>query len=349
MELLPSVRFDVPLISIGNITVGGTGKTPMTEYLARLLAKDQHVAVLSRGYKRKSKGFYLANESSSVDDLGDESLQISKKLPGVLVAVDENRRRGITLLSDKQMTPPVAVILLDDAFQHRYVIPGISILLIDYNRLITRDILLPAGNLREPASQYKRAGMIVITKCPPDLKPIDRRLISMTLKLYSHQTLYYSTLDYGDLIPVLPRTISSEEPETALMTMEKILENRLPVLMVAGIASPAPYISYVQSYCPTVQTLLFSDHHKFRNKDIHHIQEAFEKIRQAGGVILTTEKDSVRMLGDSRFEGLLSYCYFPTLTIRFLDEEGVLFDKKILDYVRINKRNRLVDPATDAQ
>ncbi|MDP4276263.1 MAG: tetraacyldisaccharide 4'-kinase [Bacteroidota bacterium] len=363
LEILPSERFDIPVLSVGNITVGGTGKTPMTEYLARLLGKEHQVAILSRGYKRKTKGFYLANQTSGLKELGDESLQLRHKFPKLTVAVDEDRREGIKHLCEKATTPSVDVVLLDDAYQHRYVQPGISILLIDYNRLINEDHLLPVGNLREPASQFKRAHILVFTKCPKDMKPIDRRLITMKFKIYTHQTLFFTTMEYSPLkrletefpTPLATEIETSEtgslvqnESEMDALTMEKIRDNQLPVLIVAGIASPKPFIDYVRSYCPKAQALLFPDHHVFSNKEIHNLQVKFESIRLSGGVILTTEKDSMRMLENPLFKTLSHHIYYPGVSIRFIDE-GAIFDKKILDYVRINKRNRRMAQTTDVQ
>ena len=183
--ILKSRSFDVPVISVGNITVGGTGKTPHVEYLIELLQQKFHVAVLSRGYKRKSKGFIKADANSSVHDIGDEPFQMKQKYPGITVAVDKDRCHGIDLLTsnDKHLD----AILLDDAFQHRYVKPGINILLVDYHRLIIYDKLLPAGRLREPLSGKNRADIVIVTKCPKDLKPMEYRVITKAMDLYPYQ------------------------------------------------------------------------------------------------------------------------------------------------------------------
>ena len=188
-SILPSEEFSVPVICVGNITAGGTGKTPHVEYLIELLKKDYKVAVLSRGYKRKTSGFVLADTQSTVKTIGDEPLQIFKKFPDIIVAVDGNRRRGIKKLLNIPEEKRPEIILLDDAFQHRYVKPFLSILLIDSNRLIYEDTLLPAGRLRESRAGKDRANMVVVTKCSPELKPIDFRLISKHLDLYPYQDL----------------------------------------------------------------------------------------------------------------------------------------------------------------
>ena len=195
-------KFDVPIISVGNITVGGTGKTPHTEYLIRLLQKDYKVAVLSRGYKRKSKGFVLAGPDTSVQMIGDEPFQMKQKFPDIYMAVDRNRCHGIEQLCNSHIAPGTEVIILDDAFQHRYVKPGMNILLVDYHRLICEDALLPAGRMREPENGKSRAHIVIVTKCPKDITPMDLRVLSKQMELYPYQQLYFTTLAYGKLHPL---------------------------------------------------------------------------------------------------------------------------------------------------
>jgi len=361
IELLPSESFDMPVISIGNITVGGTGKTPHTEYLIRLLSKDYQVAVLSRGYKRKSKGFLLANAQSQLADLGDEPLQMKKKFSALVVAVDEERRRGIHHLMDSIAKPFIDVILLDDAFQHRYVNPSISILLIDYNRLLGDDFLLPAGNLREPAGQMKRADIVIVSKCPDNLTPIEVRVLTMKINLKPHQTLYYTTMQYGDLkamhpfiAPTIPHEENAEETENTEtnnisneLTMDQIRTGKKPVLVLTGIASPDSLIEYVREYCPDPRTITFPDHHEFSKKDAHKISLVFEKIKSSGGVIISTEKDMMRIQNNPFMEAFAPYIYYPVLQVHFLEEQGISFEQKILDYVQINKRKRGLVKETD--
>jgi len=335
LEILNSSRAEIPVIGVGNLTVGGTGKTPMVEYLARLLGSKYKVAILSRGYKRKSKGFVMGSPALGINEMGDEPTQMMRKYPDVVVAVDENRRRGIDLLSAADQKPSIDVILLDDAFQHRYVAPGLNILLIDYNRPISHDTLLPAGNLREPANHHKRADIILFTKCPTDISPIERRVICLDIKPYPYQSIFFTTVEYGPLLPVQKDRVGID----SMCSMDQICEKSLPVLIVAGIASPTPFINYVKGYCPSAQTMIFSDHHRFTEKDITTIKTVFESIRVTNGMILTTEKDAVRMIDDARFEPILPFCYYPTLHIRFLDQSGEEFDKKIVTYVQYNKRN----------
>ena len=195
-------KFDIPVISVGNITVGGTGKTPHTEYLIRLLQKDYKVAVLSRGYKRKSKGFVLARPDTSVQMIGDEPFQMKQKFPDIHMAVDRDRCHGIEQLCNSHIAPGTEVIILDDAFQHRYVKPGINILLVDYHRLICEDTLLPAGRMREPENGKSRAHIVIVTKCPKDITPMDLRVLSKQMELYPYQQLYFTTLTYGKLHPL---------------------------------------------------------------------------------------------------------------------------------------------------
>lgn len=348
---IKSESYDIPVITVGNITVGGTGKTPHTEYLVRLLSENYRVAVLSRGYQRKTKGFLLADTDSGVADLGDESYQMKRKFPSLLVAVDEKRRRGISKLSEKGATQETDVIILDDAYQHRHVKPAISILLIDYNRLINEDFLLPAGNLREPASQSKRANILIVTKCPSELKPIELRILINKFDLYPQQTIYCSTIVYGKLKKLTnsnnlletedsPLVLKSEKDTIAgLSTLEDVKNNNIPVLIVAGIAAPETFVRHIQIYCPKAHTMLFPDHHEFGKKDIIHINNQFEKIKQSKGIIITTEKDSMRMIQNDLFKELAVFTYYPEITISFLDNQGQTFNNKIIDYVRINKRN----------
>jgi tetraacyldisaccharide 4'-kinase len=334
LEILSSKNYDVPILSVGNITVGGTGKTPHTEYLIRILSKDYQVAVLSRGYKRKSRGFVLAGPNSNVEDLGDEPLQMKRKFPSLAVAVDENRRRGIETLTNPDMQPFIDVILLDDAFQHRYINPSISILLIDYNRLIREDFLLPVGNLREPAGQMKRANMVVVSKCPSDLKPMDIRILGTKIGISSYQTLYFTTMEYGSIVPV------ADESADRSISFEEIQQKQIPVLLLTGIAAPLPLENHIRRFTNQVKAMHFADHHEFGKRDVRKITMEFDKMREAGGIILTTEKDATRIRTNPLLQALVPDMYYPSLEIRFLDDQGKNFEQKITNYVRINKRNR---------
>lgn len=361
LDILSSKSYDVPVLSIGNITVGGTGKTPHTEFLIQALSKEFQVAVLSRGYKRKTKGFVLANEHSSLSDIGDEPLQIKLKFPNVVVAVDENRCRGIENLMEPSQTPYIDVILLDDAYQHRYVSPSISILLIDYNRLLNHDFLLPAGNLRESASQTKRAQIIVLTKCPNDMSPMDIRVLSTKIKLETYQTLFFTTQKNNALIPLVNEGEVEPNPElesnasdgieinkerdiqTAFQKPQKLEQlhtSQIPVLLVTGIATPQKLEEMLQLHSPSVKSLFFADHHEFNKRDAKKIKQEFEKIRHDGGIVVTTEKDATRIRNNPWLKDLLPYIFYPSLEIQFLGGEEEHFLQKIINYVRINKRHR---------
>jgi tetraacyldisaccharide 4'-kinase len=352
LDILPSLTYDLPVISVGNLTVGGTGKTPMTEYLVDLLVPHHQVAVLSRGYKRLSKGLQVATPQSGPDEIGDEPAQIFHKHPTTILVVDANRRNGLDTLTNMR-EPTVEAVVMDDAYQHRYVQPGLSILLMDYNRPLGRDFLLPAGNLREPASQTKRADILIFTKCPPDLRPIERRLMVKNLKQGTHQSVFFTTMvqtTFQPLInPITGKANGSSEDDPATKKLSEPDLSEHPVLIIAGIADPHPFVSYVQTIRPDAQTLLFPDHHRFNDKDIAHIKTTFEPMMAEGGVIVTTEKDGVRLRADIRLESLWPSIYLAPITLRFLDNESALFNKKILDYVRINKRHSRVDQTTHAQ
>ena len=226
MGILKSQSYDIPVISVGNITVGGTGKTPHTEYLIRLLQDSFRLSVLSRGYKRKSKGFVLASSTSRMEDIGDEPYQMARKFPAIHVAVDGDRCQGIRQLTSPQGAPDTEVILLDDAFQHRYVRPGLCILLMDYHRPVECDQLLPAGRLREPANGKKRADLLIVTKCPPNLSQEECERIRQRIHPLPHQEVFFTTLTYGKLYPLFM--------DTPAQLLDALKDKE--VLLVTGIA-----------------------------------------------------------------------------------------------------------------
>ena len=331
--ILPSERFDVPVISVGNITVGGTGKTPFTEYLIRLLQSKNRVGVLSRGYKRKSRGYVLASEDPSPLEIGDELCQIKNKFPETVVVADKNRREGIrNMLKEKESKPDV--IILDDAFQHRYVEPDVSILLIDYNRPITEDHLLPLGRLREPMKSKDRAHIVIITKCPYDIKPIELRILTKRLKLYPYQELYLTTLIYEDLVPVFPK---KPQQKVAVNHLEK--EN-YTILSLSGIASPKPFEQYLRQYTKELVSLRFSDHRYFSRRDLDGIEKKFNAIANPNKIIITTEKDAMRIRSNPDFPKLLkNSIYYIPLSICFVLDQEKLFNKQIHTYVGRRKQS----------
>jgi tetraacyldisaccharide 4'-kinase len=327
-KFLKSTEFEIPVISIGNITVGGTGKTPHTEYLVELLKKHVKVATLSRGYKRKTKGFRLVETSSKAWEVGDEPLQIKKKFPEVTVAVDENRVRGINQLLKDETNSPDAV-LLDDAFQHRKVSPGINILLIDYNHPIDKDELLPVGRLRERKYQRRRANVIIYTKCPDEITPITRRIIMKDVNLRPYQSLYFTTMVYGNPVPVFDEPTGEED------------DLKQSVIVLSGIANPQLWQRYVAGQYAVIDELIFGDHHHFKAKDLKLIEALFVRYKEQNPVIVTTEKDAMRLRDeDSIPEFIRSQMYYIPLKIKFLDHEGKSFDKTIVGYVKDNRSNR---------
>ncbi|WP_288276481.1 tetraacyldisaccharide 4'-kinase [uncultured Prevotella sp.] len=328
---LKSRSFSIPVISVGNITVGGTGKTPHVEYLIRLLQDHSRVAVLSRGYKRKSHGFQIANESSTARTIGDEPFQMKQKFPKVIVAVDKNRVHGIEALNQKYQD--IDVILLDDAFQHRYVKPGINILLVDYHRLIIYDTLLPAGRLREPLTGKNRADMVIITKCPKDLKPMEYRVITKAMDLYPYQQIYFTTLEYGELTPLFKK-------EAPTVNLDKLKDHN--VLLLTGIASPRQMKEDLTPVVSKLSMLSFPDHHAFSQKDIEQISSEFAKL-PSPKCIITTEKDAARFIG---LEGLSNEIkeniYILPVRITFMLNQEEKFNENIIGYVRKNSRNSIL-------
>ena len=263
MGVLKSHSYRTPVISVGNITVGGTGKTPHVEYLIRLLKDKINVAVLSRGYKRKSHGFVMAEADTPMQTIGDEPFQMKQKFPEVTVAVDAKRTRGIERLTEDKSEKGVGVILLDDAFQHRYVKPGLNILLVDYHRLIVYDKLLPAGRLREPVKSKDRADIVIITKCPKDLKPMEFRVITKAMKLYPYQQLFFSRLEYDVPTRIFQDSDTPEAPASLDILTGK------NVLLLTGIASPKQMEHDLSPMCAQLTPLVFRDHHQFKKKDLH--------------------------------------------------------------------------------
>ena len=337
--LLKQHDYDIPIISVGNITVGGAGKTPHVEYLIRLLKDKVKVAVLSRGYKRKTHGYVLANDSSTVTDIGDEPYQMKQKYQDVHIAVDKKRVDGIAHITGNAETNDTDVILLDDAFQHRYVKPGINILLVDYHRLIIYDKLLPAGRLREPQSGKNRADIVIITKCPKDLKPMEFRVLTKAMNLYPYQSLYFTTIEYESLTPLFAKEKSTIEKEA--------LEDK-HVMLITGIASPKQIIIDLKPHVKEMTTLAFSDHHQFKSKDIMKINETFNAIK-GEKIIVTTEKDATRL---EQLEGLSEEVkqnlYVLPIKVKFMINQEEEFNDKIIDYVRKNSRNSILVKGKDS-
>ena len=333
-EILKSKSYSIPVISVGNITVGGAGKTPHVEYLIDLLRDEMQVAVLSRGYKRKSRGYVVADENTTMRDIGDEPFQIKQKFEGVYVAVDKDRCHGIDHLISDEDTKEVEVILLDDAFQHRYVKPGVNILLVDYHKFINYDKLLPAGRLREPQSAKVRADIVIVTKCPKNLNPIDYRVLSKAMDLKAFQQLYFTTLSYCDLKPIFNG--GDTVPLNEIMG-----EN---ILLLTGIASPEHLQVDIMEYTRGVklETMAFSDHHNFTERDVERINERFAAMPSPKRII-TTEKDQVRLFYlEGLSEEVKQNIYALPIKVEFMLEGGKTFNEKIESYVRKNSRNSIL-------
>jgi tetraacyldisaccharide 4'-kinase len=312
--ILKSYSFDIPIIAVGNLSVGGTGKTPQIEYLIRLLSPKYKVATLSRGYKRKSEGFVLADSTSNAEILGDEPFQFYKKFKNIQVAVDADRKNGIEQLLSQSIKPEV--ILLDDAFQHRKVKVGFYILLTSYGDLYSDDFMLPTGNLRESRNGAKRANLVVVTKCPANLSLDEQNKIAAKLKLESNQELYFSFIDYDEFIYSEGKTMKVSE----IRNVNKLL--------LAGIAKPNPFFAYLQD--ENDEKLVFPDHHHFTENDINDI-----KNKSQNKIIITTEKDFVRLKGSIPSEQLF---YLP-IRSSFLSASDN-FNKTITNYVGTSTRNR---------
>ena len=334
--LKKSKSFSIPIISVGNITVGGSGKTPHVEYLIRLLHDKAKIAVLSRGYKRKSHGYVLANESTTMPEIGDEPFQMHKKFSDIYVAVDAKRARGIENLQNDEASKDVDVVLLDDAFQHRYVKPGINILLVDYHRLIIYDKMLPAGRLREPLSGKNRADIVIITKCPKDLKPMEFRVLTKAMDLYPFQKLYFTSIDYDT-----PKGVFEEKQ----IELDKLQDYH--VLLLTGIASPKQMEHDLKPMTKDITNLSFGDHHSFKGKDIDRINDTFESMPEPR-IIITTEKDAVRLREtEGLYEKVKSNMYELPIKVSFMLDQQDNFNEKIISYVRKNSRNSILAKRKD--
>ncbi len=282
-------RFDIPVLVVGNIAVGGTGKTPHTEYLIEMLRTRYHIGALSRGYNRRAKGFHAAQPDSTARQIGDEPFQIYQKFKdkGVMVAVCEDRCEGIDRM--RELDPDLNLIILDDAFQHRYVKPAVSVVLTEYSRPVFADSILPAGRLRESAAALHRADVVVVTKCPDEMKQLEYRLFVKNLELYPYQKLFFSRYTYGAPTPLYPADVSSV-PNLGNLTQADTM------VVVAGVANPKPFVRHMRQSGAKVRGLIYPDHHNFNRNDILAI---IDKIKTSPDptrtFVVTTEKDAMRL------------------------------------------------------
>lgn len=300
LGLLKSKSYDLPIICVGNLSTGGTGKSPMIEFLISFLSENHKIAVLSRGYKRKTKGFYEVLQNSRVEEVGDEPLQFKKKFPEVSVAVCEDRQTGIEKLKQQ-----ADIILLDDAFQHRKVKASLNVLLTSYGKLYRDDCLLPTGNLRESILGAKRADIIVVTKCPDTIDGPEMEQIKQKLRPKPNQEIYFSKIAYGESI----KNTTDSQPLSYL--------KHRTFLLVSGIANPQPLVSFLKRRNMNFRERLFQDHHNFTPSEIQQISKE--------PLVLTTEKDFMRLqsLADT------TAIYYVPITTEFVDDMGVAFKKRV--------------------
>ena len=316
-NILKSLSFNLPIINVGNLSMGGTGKSPMVEYLLTLLKDQYNVATLSRGYKRKTTGYVLAKADTTALEIGDEPMQFHLKFPDVAVTVGEERIVAIPqLLHDK---PDTNVIILDDAFQHRSIKPGLNILLTECANLFTRDFFLPTGDLRDQRSSYKRADIIIVTKCPPDIAEEERQKIIRELKPLPRQYVFFTAIDYGTPYHIINHNL-------------KYITTQQDILLVCGIANPLPLKNYLVQQSRSYIQLSFPDHHIFTIDDLKYIKIKFEETDGQNKIIITTEKDAMRLL-KFKEELLEIPMYVLPVKHRFLFGGEVAFNNRLNGFI----------------
>ena len=318
-RILPSEKFETPVISVGNLIAGGSGKTPMVEYIIRLLGATAGIATLSRGYKRKTKGYKLAGENETVETIGDEPLQYRQKFEQINVAVCERRKEGIRKLIKHD--PGIETVILDDAFQHRYVKPELSILVSDYFKLFTHDWLLPYGRLREHISGRKRADIIVVNKTPRIFSPIVRKQLIEEIKPFPGQLVCFSYINYLDFVPLYSSKCGFPDKT----------ENVYSIIMVTGIGNPGPMQEYLRRLCTDLEIIEFPDHHMFTEKDLLILKDKFKNLPTKRKIIVTTEKDAKR-LQNPEAEAILGNLpiFYTPIAFEFHPADKVVFDQAVL-------------------
>ena len=317
-KIIRSTSFGLPIICVGNLAVGGTGKSPMVEYLVRLLKDQYKVATLSRGYKRRTKGYALADDESTALEIGDEPMQFHIKFPDISVAVGEQRLEAIPqLLHDR---PGTQAIILDDAFQHRAIKAGLNILLTEYSNLFTRDFYLPSGDLRDLKSEYKRAEVIVVTKCRPDLTINEKEKMVKEIRLQNGQTIFFAAIEYG-------------RPYHILNHSGFPLTENTEVLLVSGIANPRPLKNLLEKSSKTYYMIQYPDHRIFTIDDLKDVKKRFKAIETVNKIILTTEKDAVRLV---KFNAEIADWPLYVIPVRhhFLYGEGDRFNQLVINFIR---------------
>ena len=326
-NFLHSITHQKPIICVGNISYGGTGKTPTVEYIFTLLKENFQIAILSRGYKRNSKGFVLANEKSLSTDIGDEPKQFKNKFKDIYVAVSENRNEGVKKII--AIKKDIDCIILDDAFQHRAIKAGFYLLVTDYNNLFYKDFLLPVGTLREFSKGYKRADVIIVSKCPSDISSDEKNQILRKIKSKPHQQVVFSYIKYGKCIAVY------SELHEHIDTVGKT------VMLFTGIGNSKPIESYLNEQKCLLQIKRFRDHHEYSDNDLINIRESFNNIAVENKILLTTEKDLMRIERGEQKEILrnLPFYYLP-IEIDFFAQDKELFNQIIYSYVKNVRENQ---------
>ena len=325
-NILKSTFFEVHTICVGNLAVGGTGKTPMVDYLITLLKTDFTIATLSRGYKRKTTGFLIANQNNNAEDIGDEPLLYKTKHPEIIVSVDANRVNGIQKLLQGNDAPNI--ILLDDAFQHRAVKCELNIVITEFSNLYINDTMMPAGFLREPKTGIRRADIVIVSKTPESYTSIEQRTLSKDLKLQAHQQLFFSWIKYGELQGFQNKT------ET-ISTLNDLFRYR--IVLFTGIGNPHPLITYLKEYASDVTHVDFPDHHSYTLEDLSNIRNKLDAYTGGNKIIVTTEKDAMRLRGNDLEDTANSLpLYTIPIEIDFKDKTQE-FNQTINNYVRTNK------------
>jgi tetraacyldisaccharide 4'-kinase len=316
--VLTEIEFDIPTIAVGNLSVGGTGKTPHVEYLIRLLSSQYHVATLSRGYNRETRGYLFAGEHSTARTIGDEPMLFHLHYD---VAVGVGERRALALPQLLMDAPDTEVVLLDDAFQHRSIKPGLNIMVTEYRHLFTRDHIVPFGRLRESRAGYQRADCVIVSKCPGNMSSQQRKQLREEIRPQAHQQLFFTHLKYGSCYEMLSGEREHILPDTRVM-------------VVCGIADPAPLLDYLATLARDVRLLRFPDHHYFTADDLDRIEDGLSQLGDGFKMIVTTEKDAVRLalLEDQLVSRKLSLYVMP-LEVAFLFSEKDIFDEYIFNYV----------------
>jgi len=327
-DILKSFSFQMPVIGVGNLSMGGTGKTPFVEYIIRLFQDDYHLTVLSRGYGRKTKGFLYGNQFSVHEDIGDEPMQYLRKFgKKIKVAVDEDRVNGMkNLIRDDH---DMEIVCLDDSFQHRYIKPGLNILLTDLHKLYSEDYLFPVGGLRDVVNQAKRADIIIVTKTNKVLSPITARRVRDSLKPTENQSLYFSYIDYGN-----PVAFSENQDEVNFSKVRTIV-------MFTGIANSYPLQEYLRDMCSELIVLDYPDHHQYSRKDLQTVRKKFDETFSRNKIVVTTEKDAMRLLKSEYLSELknLPLFYIP-IEMKMHGQDGKNLSNQLKKYVKENSRNR---------